>query len=71
MYIIYSKSGCIFCDAAMELLDSKEIPYEEVKVPGNDYAVSLFKEHNFKTVPQIFDDGGTHIGGYHALISIF
>lgn len=71
MYIIYSKSGCIFCDAAMELLDSKEIPYEEVKVPGNDYAVSLFKEHNFKTVPQIFDDGGNHIGGYQDLKTLF
>ena len=66
-YIIYSKSGCIFCDEAMELLKQKKYNFKEIKVPGNDDAIRFFKEKKFKTVPQIFDDRGNHIGGYQDL----
>ena len=38
-YKIYSKAGCIFCDAAMDLLEQKGIEYEEVKVPENEEAM--------------------------------
>lgn len=63
-YRIYSKAGCIFCDAAMELMEKHSIEYEEIKVPGNDEAIKLFKQRHWKTVPQIFDDKGKHVGGY-------
>ena len=66
-YKIYSKAGCIFCDAAMELLDENNIPYEEIKVPGNEEAENLFKTNRFKTVPQIFTDRDVWIGGYEDL----
>ena len=68
-YKIYSKAGCIFCDAAMELLKEEKIEYEEVKVLENEEAQKLFKERKFRTVPQIFDDNGKHIGGFHDLRS--
>jgi glutaredoxin 3 len=67
MYTIYSKAGCIFCDAAMDVLDKRGISYEEIKVPVNEDAVTLFKERKWKTVPQIMDDNGKHIGGYEDL----
>jgi len=67
MYLIYSKAGCIFCDAAMELLDKHGLAYQEVKVPGNEQAVQLFKERKWKTVPQIFTPNGEHVGGYQDL----
>lgn len=69
-YKIYSKAGCIFCDAAMEILEAKGIEYEEIKVPGNEEAESLFKMNRFKTVPQIFTDKDVYIGGYNDLVKI-
>ena len=69
-YKVYSKAGCIFCDAAMELLEAKGIEYEEIKVPGNEEAESLFKMNKFKTVPQIFTDKDVYIGGYNDLVKI-
>lgn len=66
-YKVYSKAGCIFCDAAMELLEEKGIEYEEIKVPGNEEAIELFKMNRFKTVPQIFTDRDVWIGGYEDL----
>jgi len=67
MWKVYSKSGCIFCDAAMELLNEKNIEFEEIKVPGNEEAMELFKTNSFKTVPQIFTDKDVYVGGYQDL----
>lgn len=64
---VYSRDGCIFCDAAMEILEEKGIGYEEIKVPGNEEATNLFKMNRFKTVPQIFTDRDVWIGGYEDL----
>lgn len=64
---VYSRDGCIFCDAAMEILEEKGIQYEEIKVPGNEEATNLFKMNRFKTVPQIFTDRDVWIGGYEDL----
>jgi len=71
MYTIYSKAGCIFCDAAMELLKENGIEYQEIKVPGNEEATELFKVNGFKTVPQIFTDRDVYIGGYNDLKKMF
>jgi len=71
MYTIYSKAGCIFCDAAMELLDVNQIPYKEIKVTGNEEAKKLFNERKWKTVPQIFDPDGKHVRGYRELRECF
>ena len=67
MYTIYSKSGCIFCDAAMELMKENNIQYKEIKVTGNQEAIDLFKMNGFKTVPQIFTDRDVYVGGYQDL----
>ena len=64
---VYSRDGCIFCDAAMEILQEKGIQYEEIKVPGNEEATRLFKMNRFKTVPQIFTDKDVYVGGYQDL----
>jgi glutaredoxin len=63
-YRVYSKKGCIFCDAAMDLMEKHEIKYEEIKIDGNETALRFLKQHGFKTVPQIYDERGKHIGGY-------
>lgn len=71
MYQIYSKSGCIFCDAAMELLDSKNLKYQEIKIEKSEEALAFLKEQGFKTVPQIYDNFGDHVGGYQDLKASF
>ncbi len=70
-YKIYSKSGCIFCDAAMELLKEHNLEYEEIKVTDSEEAMLLFKQRKWKTVPQIFDREGSYVGGYQQLKSRF
>ena len=47
---VYSRDGCIFCDAAMELLEGKGIKYEEIKVQGNKEAETLFKMKQKKPI---------------------
>ncbi|MCH9753967.1 MAG: glutaredoxin 3 [Alphaproteobacteria bacterium] len=68
---IYTKKGCPFCVRAKDLLDSKNVSYNEVDV-GNDpdKRSALTKKSNGKaTVPQIFI-GKKHIGGCDDLFSL-
>lgn len=43
-----------------------EISYVEynIETDSSRWVLSLMKEADFKTVPQIFSSDGTHIGGY-------
>ena len=66
-YKVYSRDGCIFCDAAMELLKEMNIEFTEIKITGNQEAIDLFKMNGSKTVPQIFTDRDVYIGGYQDL----
>lgn len=76
---IYTKSNCIFCERAKQLLDSKNIAYEEYEVipdsePAHAYSVTrdqvlkLFP--SAKTLPQISINGAA-IGGFSELESFF
>jgi ribonucleoside-diphosphate reductase alpha subunit len=55
MVTVYTKTDCIYCDLAYQLLDKHDIRYEKIT------------EHEYKTVPQIFF-GKEHIGGYTDLV---
>ena len=68
-YRIYSKRGCIYCDAAMELLKSKSIKFEEVKIDNNLEQLEFMKSQGFRTVPQIYNEMGEYVGGYVELKS--
>ena len=61
---IYLTQTCPFCKRAKALLQSKEIPFEESDVTGDqdlrDYMTE--RANGRHTVPQIFIDG-KHIGG--------
>lgn len=67
---IYSKDNCPWCDKAKALLESKGVPYKELKF-NIDYSREQLAEkipfnYNKVTVPQIFF-GKDHIGGYEDL----
>jgi len=76
---IYSKTGCPYCDKAMEILpkDCEKILldddeerrnfYDELNKPECDGEVCYVRNKKFNTVPQIFI-GEKHIGGYTDLV---
>lgn len=69
MYTVISRNECIFCDKAKELLNVDRIGYVEYNIqsPSSKWLLQLLKQANIKTVPQIFDSNGKHIGGYTEL----
>jgi glutaredoxin 3 len=61
---IYTRAGCGYCTAAIDLLEAKGIPYEEIDLTGNTEGRRwLATASGRSTVPQIFIDGRP-IGGY-------
>jgi glutaredoxin len=43
----------------------------EISLDHDDQARVLLKEQGLKTVPQIYDEGNNHIGGYTDLLKTF
>ena len=62
-YKIYSKSGCIFCDAAMDLLEKNNIKFEEIKIDNDAQSLAFLRLKNLRTVPQNWNENDEHIGG--------
>lgn len=61
---IYTKFGCPYCARAKQLLDGKNVAYEEYEInsiPGKRDEM-LERSGGRHTVPQIFIDGH-HVGG--------
>ena len=69
-YKIYSKSGCIFCDASMDLLEKNSIKFEEIKIDNDAQSLAFLRLKNLRTVPQIWNENDEHIGGYTDLKAI-
>jgi glutaredoxin 3 len=64
---VYTTRWCGYCVRAKALLDSKDLPYEEISLdddPG--FRRNLHELTGGRTVPQILIDG-TPIGGYTEL----
>lgn len=70
--IIWSKENCYYCHMAKEILDDKNIPYEERNLSDGSWTKEqlLIEVPDAKTVPQIFIDGN-YIGGYDELSNLF
>ena len=45
-------------------MEENNIDYEEINVEGNAQALAHLRLNNLRTVPQIYDHDGKHIGGY-------
>jgi glutaredoxin 3 len=67
MITVYSKNNCPFCDRAMALLESKEIPFKVIKMEDEPSAREFLTEQGLRSVPQIFKDGVLLPGGYQGL----
>ena len=66
MYKMYSTLNCVYCELARNALNNNNIEYMEIKLYTHEKKQS-FKDEGFKTVPQIYDDEGNHIGGWNEL----
>ena len=69
MYTMITRDQCNFCDAVKALLKGANLPYTEYNVqsPSSKWVLTLLKQANHRTVPQIFNHEGDHIGGYTEL----
>ena len=68
--IVYSADWCPFCTRAKALLNSREIPFEEInvdRVPG--FREKLVEMTGRMTVPQIMVDGEP-IGGFDDIAAL-
>lgn len=69
MYVVISRDKCGFCDKAKALLKEKHKSYIEynIQTASSRWLLPLLLKADIKTVPQIFDTEGKHIGGYTEL----
>ncbi len=65
---IYSTAICPYCVAAKNLLKSRGLSYEEIRVDSDPAARARMLERSAgaRSVPQIFVNG-SHVGGYDDL----
>ena len=66
MWKIYTGDRCTYCTNAKRLLNQEGIPFAEhnINLVENKH---FLKDNGFKTVPQIYNHRGEHIGGYTEL----
>ena len=67
MITVYSKNNCPFCDRAIALLESKDIPFKVIKMEENTGAREFLMEQGLRSVPQIFKNGILLPGGFQGL----
>jgi glutaredoxin 3 len=69
--VIYTRDWCGYCDAALRLLKSKNVPFEEINLTGKQAEREDLIEMSggSTTVPQIFIDD-EHIGGCDDLYAL-
>jgi glutaredoxin len=69
VFVVISRNNCSFCEKAKALLVANDILYEEcnIELLHNKWVLDLLRKGDVKTVPQIYDMSGRHVGGYTEL----
>lgn len=68
--IMYTKENCSYCHRAKQLLASKKLDYQEIRVDtDSDKLEEMVRLSGRRTVPQIFINGQA-IGGYDDLFAL-
>lgn len=68
--IIYTTEGCLYCQRAKALLDSKGVQYTEYRVDDSpELREEMESKSQRRSVPQIFING-QHVGGSDDLIAL-
>ncbi|MFD2643953.1 glutaredoxin 3 [Pseudomonas japonica] len=68
--IVYSSDYCPYCIRAKQLLASKDVAFEEIKVDGKPQVrADMAQKAGRTSVPQIWI-GNTHVGGCDDLYAL-
>jgi len=68
--IIYTTKICPYCVQAKQLLQRKEVAFEEIRIDtGPEQLRIMLERSRRRTVPQIFIDN-FHIGGFDDLLAL-
>ena len=69
MYVLITRNQCNFCDTAKAILKGAGVSYVEfnVSTDSTKWVLTLMKNANMTTVPQIFSSDRPHIGGHAEL----
>jgi glutaredoxin 3 len=68
--VIYTKPSCPYCESAKELLKSRHIAFEEIRVDQDAVKLEeMMRLSQRRTVPQIFINGQS-IGGFDDLAAL-
>ncbi|AEF23860.1 MULTISPECIES: glutaredoxin 3 [Pseudomonas] len=68
--VIYSSDWCPFCIRAKQLLTSKSVSFDEIRVDGKpDVRAEMTRKAGRTSVPQIWI-GETHVGGCDDLFAL-
>lgn len=67
MYTVYSMEGCTACTKAYNLLKSKALPFEVVKIDEDLEAGEWIMSQGHRAMPQIYLDGVHVPGGFVGL----
>ena len=67
--IIFTADECNWCDNLRQFLKTAvaKVEPKTFNISQDEDALSAFKEHGFRTVPQVFING-RHIGGHDAAL---
>ncbi len=65
---VYSMEGCASCKAAMNLLESKQIPFVVKKIDEDMEAIAFIRKEGHRSMPQIYDHGVLVPGGFQGLV---
>jgi|TARA_X000001036_G_scaffold69631_1_gene60959 glutaredoxin len=70
--VVYSKSNCVWCDRAKNLLNSVDLSFNEIDLSDDIKRNEFYKKigEGVKTVPQIFIDD-IRVGGFPELVTWF
>lgn len=71
MYTIWGRPDCIRCERAKKFLEDVGEDYNYITLDTSNSLEFFEKTKGRKTVPQVFDPSGGHIGGYEALIEYY
>lgn len=68
--VIYSSDWCPYCIRAKQLLTSKSVSFDEIRVDGKpDVRAEMTRKAGRTSVPQIWI-GDTHVGGCDDLFAL-
>ena len=68
--VVYTKGNCPYCRMAKELLNAKQVAYEEIHIDQDETKLNeMIQRSNRRTVPQIFINEQP-IGGYDDLAAL-